>query len=159
MSRPGDRQAQSRTDVSPRSIGPWMPPAPCFASHTPFPRHVVTPTPSPEFWPFRLNWGLSRKCSLFTSCRGAFPLFQLRNHDSRHSVAKLDLLYTPFTWSTPLQGRQSLEGASHDTPHGGYPPRHIRPRQERRPSAPPAHFPCSASPISALQASGTKRPT
>ncbi len=55
--------------------------------------------------------------------------------------------------------RQSLEGASHDTPHGGYPPRHTRPRQERRPSAPPAHSPCSASPISALQASGTKRPT
>ena len=30
------------------------------------------------------------------------PLFQLRNHDSRHSVGKLNLLYTPFTWSTSL---------------------------------------------------------
>ena len=47
MSRPGDRQARSRADVSPRSIGPWMPPAPCFASHTPFSRHVVTPLHHP----------------------------------------------------------------------------------------------------------------
>ena len=30
------------------------------------------------------------------------PLFQLRNHYSRRSVVKLDLLHTPFTWSTPL---------------------------------------------------------
>ena len=147
MSRPGDRQARSRADVSPRSIGPWMPPAPCFASHTPFPRHVVTPTPSPEFWPFRLNWGLSRKCSLFTSCRGAFPLFQLRNHDSRHSVAKLDLLYTPFTWSTPLQvGRawkvHHMIHLTGDIPHVTSDRARKGGRQLRRPilPAPPPRF-------------------
>ena len=44
--------------------------------------------------------------------------------------------------------RRSLEGASRDTPHGGYPPRHIQPRQERRPSAPPAPSPCSIPPDS-----------
>ena len=31
-----------------------------------------------------------------------FPLFQLRNHDSGCSAAKLNILYTLSTWSTPL---------------------------------------------------------
>ena len=64
---------------------------PCRAPH-----HPSSFSPSDRTGAFQQSVHCSRPVE------GPFPLFQLRNHDSRHSVAKLDLLYTPFTWSTPL---------------------------------------------------------
>ena len=49
------------------------------------------------------NAALTQSVHYLRPVGGLLPLSQLRIHDSRHSVTKLKLLYTPFTGSTPLQ--------------------------------------------------------
>ena len=78
-----------------------LPFALCFPPHPPLFRRVVPHHPS--------SFSLSDRTGAFQESvhcsrpvEGPFPLFQLRNHDSGCFVTQLDLLYTPFTWSTPL---------------------------------------------------------
>ena len=61
------------------------------------------PPTSIQFPPSRPEPGLSTECSLFSSNRGAIhPCFSYEFAPSRRLVSKLNLLYSPFTWSTSL---------------------------------------------------------
>ena len=47
------------------------------------------------------------------------PMYQLRNHASRHFATKLKLLYTPFTGWMPSVSAELGRYFMSDTPHEG----------------------------------------